>query len=73
MLQVHYILGRLYTLFLDHILVTIGCNIPPGANKILQVHYILGSTGRSFVVGYGVNPPTHCHHRGASCYGPNRY
>ena len=39
---------------------------------ILQVHYILGSTGRSFVVGYGVNPPTHCHHRGASCYGPNR-
>merc|ERR1719242_2184415 len=36
-----------------------------------QVHYILGSTGRSFVVGYGVNPPTHCHHRGASCYGPN--
>ena len=37
-----------------------------------QVHYILGSTGRSFVVGYGVNPPTHCHHRGASCYGPNR-
>ena len=38
----------------------------------LKVHYILGSTGRSFVVGYGVNPPTHCHHRGASCYGPNR-
>ena len=37
-----------------------------------QVNYILGSTGRSFVVGYGVNPPTHCHHRGASCYGPNR-
>jgi len=36
-----------------------------------QVNYILGSTGRSFVVGYGVNPPTHCHHRGASCYGPN--
>ena len=38
----------------------------------VQVNYILGSTGRSFVVGYGVNPPTHCHHRGASCYGPNR-
>merc|ERR1712192_334250 len=36
-----------------------------------QVSYILGSTGRSFIVGYGVNPPTHCHHRGASCYGPN--
>ena len=40
---------------------------------MLQVNYILGSTGRSFVVGYGVNPPTHCHHRGASCYGPNRF
>jgi len=36
-----------------------------------QIHYILGSTGRSFIVGYGVNPPTHCHHRGASCRGPN--
>ena len=32
-----------------------------------QIDYCLGSTGRSFVVGYGVNPPTHCHHRGASC------
>ena len=41
--------------------------------RMMQVNYILGSTGRSFVVGYGVNPPTHCHHRGASCYGPNRW
>ncbi len=32
-----------------------------------QMDYCLGKTGRSFVVGYGVNPPTHCHHRGASC------
>jgi len=32
-----------------------------------QIDYCLGKTGRSFVVGYGVNPPTHCHHRGASC------
>jgi len=32
-----------------------------------QIDYCLGRTGRSFVVGYGVNPPTHCHHRGASC------
>jgi len=32
-----------------------------------QIGYILGDTGRSFVVGYGTNPPTHCHHRGASC------
>jgi hypothetical protein len=32
-----------------------------------QIDYCLGKTGRSFVVGYGINPPTHCHHRGASC------
>ena len=32
-----------------------------------QLHYALGSTGRSFVVGYGVNPPVRPHHRGASC------
>jgi endoglucanase len=30
-----------------------------------QVDYALGSTGRSFVVGYGVNPPQHPHHRTA--------
>ena len=34
-----------------------------------QIGYILGDTGRSFVVGYGTNPPTHVHHRGASCTG----
>ena len=27
-----------------------------------QVDYALGSTGRSFVVGCGVNPPTHAQH-----------
>jgi len=27
-----------------------------------QVDYALGSTGRSFVVGFGINPPTHVHH-----------
>lgn len=32
-----------------------------------QIKYILGDSGRSFVVGYGKNPPTHVHHRGASC------
>ncbi|XP_021363495.1 uncharacterized protein LOC110456829 isoform X1 [Mizuhopecten yessoensis] len=32
-----------------------------------QIHYALGDTGRSFVVGFGVNPPTHPHHRAASC------
>ncbi len=27
------------------------------------IGYALGDTGRSFVVGVGVNPPTHEHHR----------
>lgn len=30
-----------------------------------QIDYALGSTGRSFVVGFGVNPPEHPHHRTA--------
>jgi len=30
-----------------------------------QVDYALGSTGRSFVVGYGANSPEHPHHRTA--------
>ncbi len=30
-----------------------------------QVNYALGSTGRSFVVGFGENPPEHPHHRTA--------
>ena len=30
-----------------------------------QVNYALGSTGRSFMVGFGVNPPEHPHHRTA--------
>ena len=32
-----------------------------------QLSYALGSTGRSFVVGVGVNPPVRPHHPGASC------
>jgi len=32
-----------------------------------QIGYILGDTGRSFVVGIGVNPPLKPHHRAASC------
>lgn len=27
-----------------------------------QIHYALGSTGRSFVVGFGTNPPQRPHH-----------
>ncbi|KAF8061121.1 celF [Scenedesmus sp. PABB004] len=29
--------------------------------------YMLGDGGRSFVVGYGTNPPTRPHHRASSC------
>eukprot|EP00051_Salpingoeca_urceolata_P011971 m.148852 g.148852 ORF g.148852 m.148852 type:complete len:745 (-) comp17329_c0_seq2:70-2304(-) len=32
-----------------------------------QIGYMLGDTGRSFVVGYGVNPPQQPHHKAASC------
>ncbi|XP_033764172.1 endoglucanase E-4-like isoform X2 [Pecten maximus] len=32
-----------------------------------QIHIALGDTGRSFVVGFGVNPPSHPHHRSSSC------
>jgi endoglucanase len=35
------------------------------ANK--SIGYALGDTGRSFVVGVGVNPPAHEHHRASSC------
>ena len=30
-----------------------------------QIGYILGDAGRSYVVGFGVNPPSHEHHRAA--------
>ncbi|MDP4179815.1 MAG: glycoside hydrolase family 9 protein [Bacillota bacterium] len=30
-----------------------------------QIDYALGSSGRSYVCGFGVNPPVHPHHRGA--------
>ncbi|XP_006814163.1 uncharacterized protein LOC100369168 [Saccoglossus kowalevskii] len=32
-----------------------------------QIHYILGDTGRSYVIGFGVNFPTRPHHRASSC------
>jgi len=35
-----------------------------------QMGYALGDTGRSFVCGFGVNPPVRPHHRSSSC--PNR-
>lgn len=30
---------------------------------MLQITYILGASGHSFVVGYGCNPPVNPHHR----------
>ena len=35
-----------------------------------QIHLLLGDGGRSFVVGYGNNPPLQPHHRSSSC--PNK-
>nr|AFD33365.1 endoglucanase [Macrotermes barneyi] len=32
-----------------------------------QIDYALGDGGRSFVVGFGNNPPTHPHHGSSSC------
>jgi len=32
-----------------------------------QVHYMLGDSGRSYLVGFGVNPPQRAYHRGSSC------
>ncbi|XP_050412036.2 endoglucanase A [Patella vulgata] len=35
-----------------------------------QIHYMLGDGGRSYVVGFGVNPPTRPHHASSSCSSP---
>ncbi|XP_070534190.1 endoglucanase E-4-like [Ptychodera flava] len=32
-----------------------------------QIHYMLGDSGRSYVVGYGLDPPTRPQHRASSC------
>uniref|UniRef100_A0A7M5UKP5 Endoglucanase n=1 Tax=Clytia hemisphaerica TaxID=252671 RepID=A0A7M5UKP5_9CNID len=32
-----------------------------------QIHYMLGDAGRSYVVGFGNNPPQRPHHRSSSC------
>ena len=32
---------------------------------LAQMHYILGDNGRSYVCGFGHNPPVRPHHRGA--------
>ncbi|XP_042224636.1 endoglucanase A-like [Homarus americanus] len=32
-----------------------------------QIGYLLGDFGHSFVVGFGVDPPSHPHHRSSSC------
>uniref|UniRef100_H2YUQ7 Endoglucanase n=1 Tax=Ciona savignyi TaxID=51511 RepID=H2YUQ7_CIOSA len=35
-----------------------------------QIHYMLGASGRSYVVGYGNNSPTQPHHGSSSCPTP---
>ena len=32
-----------------------------------QLEYMLGSSGRSFVAGFGSNPPLRAHHKASSC------
>ncbi|GFR83741.1 endoglucanase [Elysia marginata] len=32
-----------------------------------QIHYMLGDSGRSYVVGFGKDPPTRPHHASSSC------
>lgn len=32
-----------------------------------QIHYMLGDSGRSYVVGFGNNPPQRPHHASSSC------
>ncbi|XP_059141479.1 endoglucanase E-4-like [Physella acuta] len=35
-----------------------------------QIHYMLGDGGRSYVIGYGHDPPTRPHHASSSCRPP---
>jgi len=35
-----------------------------------QIHYMLGDGGRSFVIGFGENPPQRPHHSSSSCRDP---
>lgn len=35
-----------------------------------QIHYMLGDAGRSYVVGFGHNPPQRPHHASSSCKDP---
>ena len=63
-----------------HINVTVfNCDISPQAAELgiqsgscrdfarNQINYALGDGGRSYVCGYGNNPPTQPHHRSSSC------
>merc|ERR1739842_112355 len=49
------------------ILLEMKANLKPSGNTLGQMEYMLGSTGRSFVVGFGTNPPTQPHHASSSC------
>uniref|UniRef100_F6RWX2 cellulase n=1 Tax=Ciona intestinalis TaxID=7719 RepID=F6RWX2_CIOIN len=48
-------------------------NVDTERNRVLaqnQLNYILGSNGRSFVVGFGTNPPTKVFHQSSYCPPP---
>jgi endoglucanase len=36
------------------------------AVRSMQICYVMGASGRSYVVGFGCNPPKNPHHRGAA-------
>ncbi|XP_078495799.1 uncharacterized protein LOC100176349 [Ciona intestinalis] len=48
-------------------------NVDTERNRVLaqnQLNYILGSSGKSFVVGFGINPPTKVYHQSSYCPPP---
>ncbi|XP_070551007.1 uncharacterized protein [Ptychodera flava] len=56
------------TAFLATVLAKYGINTESyAAWARSQIHYILGDSGRSYVGGFGKNPPQQIHHRGSSC------
>ncbi|XP_046333781.2 endoglucanase E-4-like [Haliotis rufescens] len=51
-------------------LVAADAGIDPVNNRkwaMSQINYALGDAGRSYVIGFGTNPPRRPHHRAASC------
>ncbi|KAJ8041630.1 Endoglucanase [Holothuria leucospilota] len=56
------------TAFIATIAAKEGISLSTSFNLALsQINYMLGDNGRSFVVGFGNNPPDRPHHRSSSC------